>query len=415
VNALSHAQNAAISVIAQQARPLLRAHWSRRSALRAAEENVSEIENNGGKPRSGARNGNGHTAKQAKPVAPAKRVVKRLRAEAVPVDDRKEDPDLVRMREGLRALHRGDFSVRMSTNREGLIRELSDAFNQMAGTLDRVTREYARVSKVVGRDGDMTERVSVGDLQGGWLVKCESFNSLIGDLVRPSTEVARVITAVAEGDLSQKMALEIEGKPVRGEFLRIGTTVNTMVDQLRSFAAEVTRVAREVGTEGKLGGQANVPGVAGTWKDLTDSVNAMAANLTTQVRGIAGVVFAVANGDLSKRLVLDAKGEVAALADTINNLTDTLRVFAEQVTTVAREVGTEGKLGGQARVPGVAGTWKASWKSRSRPIRRRPRRWNASRSSSSWRRCTGTTATTSAPTRTPRCGGGSASACTRRG
>ena len=171
-------------------------------------------------------------------------------------------------------------------------------------------------------------------------------------------EVARVITAVAGGDLSQKMALEIEGKAVRGEYLRIGTTVNTMVDQLRSFGSEVTRVAREVGTEGKLGGQASVPGVAGTWKDLTDSVNMMASNLTSQVRGIANVVTSVANGDLSKKFVVEAKGEIASLADTINSLTDTLRVFSDQVITVAREVGTEGKLGGQAKIPGVSGTWK---------------------------------------------------------
>src|SRR5262249_27278940 len=153
-------------------------------------------------------------------------------------------------------------------------------------------------------------------------------NSLIGDLVRPTTEVARVLSAVAEGDLTQKMALEIDGKPVKGEFQRIGTTVNTMVDQLSSFADEVTRVAREVGTEGKLGGQADVPGVAGIWKDLTDNVNLMASNLTTQVRGIANVVTAVANGDLSKKFVVEAKGEIAELADTINNMTETLGIFA---------------------------------------------------------------------------------------
>jgi HAMP domain-containing protein len=176
--------------------------------------------------------------------------------------------------------------------------------------------------------------------------------------VRPTTEVARVIVAVAEGDLTQKMALKIGGQPVKGEFLRIGTTVNTMVEQLRSFAAEVTRVAREVGTEGKLGGQAEVAGVSGTWRDLTENVNLMAANLTDQVRNIAQVTTAVAQGDLSQKITVEAKGEVAALADTINSMTDTLRVFAEQVTTVAREVGTEGKLGGQAAVPGVAGTWK---------------------------------------------------------
>src|SRR5207247_1507478 len=185
-----------------------------------------------------------------------------------------------------------------------------------------------------------------------------SINSMIDDLVRPTIEVSRVLDAVAEGDLTQKMSLKIEGQRVRGEFLRIGTTVNTMLDQLSSFAAEVTRVAREVGTEGILGGQARVQGVSGTWKDLTDNVNFMASNLTTQVRGIAGVVTAVANGDLAQKFTIEAKGEVAALADTINSMIDTLRVFAEQVTTVARQVGTEGELGGQAEVPGVAGTWK---------------------------------------------------------
>src|SRR5213078_441619 len=178
------------------------------------------------------------------------------------------------------------------------------------------------------------------------------------DLVRPTTEVARVIVAVAEGDLNQKMALEIEGRPVKGEFARIGTTVNSMVDQLSSFADEVTRVAREVGTDGKLGGQAQVPGVAGTWKDLTDSVNFMAANLTSQVRNIADVTKAVAAGDLSRKITVDVKGEILELKNTINTMVDQLRSFAAEVTRVAREVGTEGKLGGQADVQGVAGTWK---------------------------------------------------------
>ncbi|WP_394822659.1 HAMP domain-containing protein [Pendulispora albinea] len=258
----------------------------------------------------------------------------------------------------LRTLREGDFTVRLPAREQGAMFELATAFNEVAQLNDAMAREVVRVSRVVGREGRMTERALLRGAKGGWGSQLESINSLILDLVRPSTEVARVITAVAGGDLSEKMALEIEGKPVRGEFLRIGETVNTMVDQLRSFAAEVTRVAKEVGTEGKLGGQAHVPGVAGTWKDLTDSVNSMASNLTTQVRGIAGVVTAVADGDLTKKLVVEAKGEIAALADTINNMTDTLRLFAEQVTTVAREVGTEGKLGGQARVPGVAGTWK---------------------------------------------------------
>src|ERR1700724_3779760 len=221
-----------------------------------------------------------------------------------------------------------------------------------------MVREITRVEQAVRREGRMTERALVQSANGGWALILNSVNSLMGGLVQPTTEVARVISAVAKGDLTQQMALEIDGQPVKGEFLRIGTTVNAMVDQLSSFAAEVTRVAREVGTEGKLGGQAEVRGVSGVWKDLTDNVNFMARNLTTQVRGIVKVVTAVANGDLKQKLVVEAAGEVAALAETINNMTDTLSTFAEQVSTVAREVGVEGKLGGQALVPGVAGTWK---------------------------------------------------------
>ena len=257
----------------------------------------------------------------------------------------------------LEALHRGDFGHRLRP-RDGVSREVQDAFNTLSERLEHTALELARVSRVVGRDGEMGERLRMDGLRGGWETVGDSFNTVIGDLVRPSTEVARVIVQVAEGDLSQKMALEIDGKPIRGEFLRIGMTVNRMVDQLRSFASEVTRVAREVGTEGKLGGQANVPGVAGTWKDLTDSVNSMASNLTTQVRGIAGVVTAVANGDLSKKLVVETQGEILELKNTVNTMVDQLSSFAREVTRVAKEVGTEGKLGGQATVRGVSGTWK---------------------------------------------------------
>ena len=262
----------------------------------------------------------------------------------------------------MQAARDGDFSVRLdgrsAAARDGVLSEIYRAFNEYVAKNETLSKETVRVARIVGREGRLTERAALRDAQGAWEDSVSSLNALITDLARPTTEIARVITAVAEGDLSQKMALEIEGTPVKGEFLRIRTTVNTMVDQLSSFAAEVTRVAREVGTEGKLGGQAKVPGVAGTWKDLTDNVNLMASNLTTQVRGIVKVVTAVADGDLSQRLVVDAKGEVAALADTLNSMTRTLSIFAEQVTTVAREVGTEGKLGGQANVPGVAGTWK---------------------------------------------------------
>jgi HAMP domain-containing protein len=193
---------------------------------------------------------------------------------------------------------------------------------------------------------------------GGWATIISSVNTLIDDLVRPTTEMARVIGAVAKGDLSQTMALEVDGHPLKGQYLRAATTANTMVEQLSSFSSEVTRVAREVGTEGKLGGQAQVKGVAGTWKDLTDSVNSMAGNLTSQVRNIAEVTTAVANGDLSKKITVDVRGEILQLKDTINVMVDQLRSFASEVTRVAREVGTEGKLGGQAYVPGVGGTWK---------------------------------------------------------
>ena len=195
-------------------------------------------------------------------------------------------------------------------------------------------------------------------MSGFWRDSIASVNELIDDLVHPTSETARVIGAVAQGDLSQTMALEIDDRPLQGEFLRTAKTVNKMVDQLGSFASEVTRVAREVGTEGKLGGQAKVKGVAGTWKDLTDSVNSMAGNLTAQVRNIADVTTAVANGDLSKKITVDVKGEFLELKNTINTMVDQLRSFASEVTRVAREVGTEGKLGGQANVEGVSGTWK---------------------------------------------------------
>ena len=216
----------------------------------------------------------------------------------------------------------------------------------------------ARVSEVVGKEGKISQRASVPGASGGWAVRVESLNNLINDLVRPTAEVSRVIGAVAKGNLAEQMALEIEGLPLQGEFLRLGKTVNTMVDQLSSFASEVTRVAREVGTEGKLGGEAVVKGVEGTWKDLTDSVNLMAGNLTNQVRNIAQVTTAVAKGDLTQKITVDAKGEILELKNTINVMVDQLNSFASEVTRVAREVGTEGKLGGQAQVKGVSGTWK---------------------------------------------------------
>ncbi|MBE3074453.1 MAG: HAMP domain-containing protein, partial [Actinobacteria bacterium] len=223
---------------------------------------------------------------------------------------------------------------------------------------ESLAEEMIRVSTTIGREGQMTERASLGPVAGGWRTTVTSINSLITDLVSPTSEVARVLTAVAEGDLNQKIVLEIDGKAVQGEFLRIGTTVNTIVDQLGAFAAEVTRVAREVGTEGKLGGQAEVPGVGGTWRVLTDNVNFMASNLTGQVRNIADVTTAVARGDLSRKITADARGEILELKNTINIMVDQLSALASEVTRVAKEVGTEGKLGGQAEVAGASGTWK---------------------------------------------------------
>jgi HAMP domain-containing protein/signal transduction histidine kinase/CheY-like chemotaxis protein len=265
---------------------------------------------------------------------------------------------LRRMLQALEAAADGDFSRRLPARRKGLIGELEIAFNRLAERSQGQTAELARVARQIGREGRMTERARTDGAQGDYLERVQTVNGLIDDLVRPTTEVARVIVAVAEGDLSQKMAMEIDGQPVKGEFARIGTTVNAMVDQLSSFASEVTRVAREVGTDGKLGGQAAVPGVSGTWADLTESVNSMAANLTGQVRNIAQVTTAVAQGDLTQKITVDARGEILELKDTINTMVDQLGGFADEVTRVAREVGTDGKLGGQAEVRGVSGTWR---------------------------------------------------------
>ena len=274
-----------------------------------------------------------------------------------PKEGAERDLELGDLRDALRALKAGDFSARILPGERRVTKEVATAFNDVAAMLDGTSVEFVRVSKVVGRDGEMMERAQLKGAQGGWSSQVESFNALIGDLVRPSTEVARVIIAVAAGDLSQKMALEIEGKPVRGEFLRISTSVNTMVDQLRSFASDVTRVAKEVGTEGKLGGQAQLR-MSGTWKDLTDGVNVLADNLTSQVRNIALVTTAVANGDLSQKIDVEARGELLELKSTVNKMVDQLSSFASEVTRVAKEVGVDGKLGGQANVPGAAGTWR---------------------------------------------------------
>jgi HAMP domain-containing protein len=228
------------------------------------------------------------------------------------VDPNAQRMQLKQLLVALRAAERGDFGVRLDTDEgTGLMRDIAAAFNRVVDRNATLASEIVRVERIVGREGQMAERVSLGHgVKGGWATSVGSINALIGDLVQPTTEVARVISAVAAGDLAQKMAMQIEGQPVKGEFLRIGTTVNSMVDQLSSFAAEVTRVAKEVGTDGKLGGQAQVPEAAGIWRDLTDNVNQLANNLTAQVRNIAEVTTSVAKGDLSKKIAGDAKGEV---------------------------------------------------------------------------------------------------------
>src|SRR4051812_36244251 len=263
-----------------------------------------------------------------------------------------------RLLSALEDMRDGKFRRRLPETGDGVLLELARTYNEVAERNARLAAELRRVRRTAGRDGRLTERLDGAGAPGTWADCYEDANALVDDLVRPVTEVARVIEAVAEGDLSQRIELRSGNLPLRGEFLRIGRTVNAMVDQLALFTAEVTRVAREVGTEGNLGGQAKVRGVSGSWKDLTVSVNSMASNLTNQVRDIAQVTTAVANGDLSRKITVDVKGELFELKSTINTMVDQLSSFASEVTRVAREVGSEGKLGGQAEVPGVSGTWK---------------------------------------------------------
>jgi HAMP domain-containing protein/CheY-like chemotaxis protein/signal transduction histidine kinase len=252
----------------------------------------------------------------------------------------------------------GDFSVRMTGNRLGIEGKIADTFNEIVAANQRMAQQLERVGQVVGREGKTRQRVKFGLASGSWADMEGSVNTLIDDLLWPTREVTRAVAAVAQGDLLQTVQLDVDGRPLGGEFLQSATIVNTMIKQLGVFTSEVTRVAREVGTEGKLGGQAQVPEVTGVWKDLTESVNSMANNLTGQVRNIAEVTIAVANGDLSKKITVDVRGEILQLKEAINTMVDQLRSFASEVTRVAREVGTDGKLGGQAIVPGVAGTWK---------------------------------------------------------
>jgi len=258
----------------------------------------------------------------------------------------------------LQTMRNGDFSVRLPGSWTGLSGKIADTFNDIVAANQQMAQELNRVGQVVGKEGRTRERLKFHEARGAWGQMEASVNTLVEDLLRPTTEVTRAIAAVAQGNLTQTVRMDVDGRPLEGEFLRSAEIVNRMIQQLSVFTSEVTRVAREVGTDGKLGGQALVPGVAGTWKDLTDSVNSMASNLTGQVRNIAEVATAVASGDLSRKITVDVRGEILQLKEAINTMVDQLRSFASEVTRVAREVGTDGKLGGQAVVPGVAGTWK---------------------------------------------------------
>ncbi|MGC1649297.1 MAG: HAMP domain-containing protein, partial [Candidatus Sulfotelmatobacter sp.] len=269
-----------------------------------------------------------------------------------------ESLDLTVILASLQSMRDGDFTVRLPGTWVGLAGKVADTFNDIVAANQHMAQELKRVGHVVGKQGKTRERTRFHESRGAWGEMEVSVNTLVEDLLRPTAEVTRAIAAVAQGDLTQTVRLDVDGRPLEGEFLRSANLVNTMIQQLGVFTAEVTRVAREVGTEGKLGGQAQVPDVAGTWKDLTDNVNLMASNLTGQVRNIAEVATAVASGDLSRKITVDVRGEILQLKEAINTMVDQLRSFASEVTRVAREVGTDGKLGGQAVVPGVAGTWK---------------------------------------------------------
>jgi HAMP domain-containing protein/signal transduction histidine kinase/CheY-like chemotaxis protein len=269
--------------------------------------------------------------------------------------DNKDDKQLLSV---LTAVRNGNFTVRMPIDRIGLQGKVYDTLNEIISLNEQMMLEFTRAGNTIGKQGKLTQRIEVSSAKGSWSTGVDSLNALISDLVHPTIEIAHVISSVAKGNLSQEMPLEIGGHTLQGEFARIAKEVNDMVKQLNLFSMEVTRVAREVGSEGKLGGQAKVKGVGGVWKDLTDSVNQMGSNLTAQVRNIAEVTTAVAKGDLSKKITVDVKGEILELKNTINTMVDQLNSFSSEVTRVALEVGTEGKLGGQAQVKGVAGTWK---------------------------------------------------------
>src|SRR5207253_293871 len=277
----------------------------------------------------------------------------RLVTDTVQSGPRLDESSLEQLLAGLTAVRGGDFSTRLPKTGDPLMDEIATVFNGMADQLDLFTSEVTRVAREVGTEGKLGGQAYVPGVSGTWKDLTDTVNAMAGNLTDQGREIAQVGTAVAKGDLTQKIRVD-----ARGEIMELKETINTMVDQLSAFADEVTRVAREVGTEGKLGGQAVVRGVSGTWKDLTDNVNVMASNLTAQVRSIAQVATAVERGDLSQQITVEAMGEVAALAQTINRMVGKLSAFAAEVTRVAREVGSEGRLGGQAEVEGVSGTWK---------------------------------------------------------
>src|ERR1700745_2162474 len=281
----------------------------------------------------------------------------RRRTKIKPLTNGKPNPSQ-ELLQALQAMRSGDFSVRMTGDHLGIEGKIADTFNEIVAANQRMAQQLERVGQGGGREGRPRQRVKFDLTSGSWADMESSVNTLIDDLLWPTREVTRAVAAVAQGDLLQTVQLDVEGRPLRGEFLQSANIVNTMIKQLSVFTSEVTRVAREVGTEGKLGGQAQVPEVTGVWKDLTESVNSMANNLTGQVRNIAEVTIAVANGDLSKKITVDVRGEILQLKEAINTMVDQLRSFAAEVTRVAREVGPDGKLGGQALVQGVGGTWK---------------------------------------------------------
>src|SRR3954463_11005908 len=261
------------------------------------------------------------------------------------------DKELLRI---LMEVKNGNFDVRMPIDQVGVSGKICDTLNEIIFLNQKMTHEFTRASNTIGKQGKLNHRIEIPSAKGSWYAGVESLNMLISDLVHPTIEIASVISSVAKGNLSQQMPMQIGDHLLQGEFARIAKEVNDMVKQLNLFSMEVTRVALEVGTEGKLGGQAKVKGVGGVWKDLTDSVNQMASNLTGQVRNIAEVTTAVAKGDLSKKITVDVKGEILELKNTINTMVGQLNSFGAEVTRVAREVGTDGRLGGQAVVPGVA-------------------------------------------------------------